>query len=137
MALPAIFLDRDGVLNENRPDHVKSWDDFRFIPGALTAVRELTRLRLPIIVVTNQAAIGRGVVGRDQVMEIHRRMLARLWESGARVDAVYSCPHIPDDHCCCRKPAPGLLLAAAARFDLDLAGSVLVGDYATDILAGR
>lgn len=137
MAIPAIFLDRDGVLNENRPDHVKNWGEFTFIPGVLQAVRELTRLNHPIFVVTNQAVINRRQVSRECIRDIHRRMLVRLWLAGGMVDGVFCCPHAPAEGCRCRKPAPGLLLNAAARFDLDLSRSVFVGDAHTDILAGQ
>lgn len=137
MAGPAIFLDRDGVLNENLPDHVRSWEEFRFIPGALKALRALTRFDVPILVVTNQAAINRRLVTQDRVDEIHRRMVEQARQAGARITAVFCCPHRPDEACDCRKPAPGLLVDAAARYDIDLSRSVLVGDAWSDIQAGQ
>lgn len=137
MGTSAIFLDRDGVLNENRPDHVRSWADFSFLPRAVQALRLLTQLGVPIFVVTNQAAISRRLATKAVVEQIHRLMIAQLRQAGAEIAGVFYCPHDPSEGCQCRKPAPGLLLDAAARFDIDLARSVLVGDACTDILAGQ
>lgn len=136
MSQPAVFLDRDGVLNVNRSDHVKGWEEFEFLPGAIEAMRQLTRLRVPLVVVTNQAAIGRRLVPRERVDEIHRRMGAELRRAGARLDDVCCCPHDPRDGCGCRKPAPGLLLDAASRLSLDLSRSIFIGDAESDIAAG-
>ena len=132
----AIFLDRDGVICENRTDHVKSWAEFRFLPQVKDSLATLSRLGLPIVVVTNQAAINRGLVTVDRVEEIHRRMITELSASGARIDRVFYCPHRPDEKCHCRKPEPGMLLQAARELDIELAGSYLVGDAAADLLAG-
>lgn len=137
MGRPAIFLDRDGVINENRADHVKSWDEFRFVPGAVDSIAALTRLRFPIVIVTNQAAVNRGLVSAGVVDDIHRRMIAHLRQHGGRIDAVLCCPHAPSERCGCRKPEPGLLRTAAARHDVDLARSVFVGDSSADMLAGK
>ncbi len=137
MGGPAIFLDRDGVVNENRPDHVKCWDEFRFLPGALDALCALTELGAPIFIVTNQAVVGRRLVTTACVEEIHRRMLDQIGRAGAAVAEVLYCPHAPEVGCDCRKPEPGMLLAAAARHDLDLARAIIVGDALTDILAGQ
>lgn len=134
---PAIFLDRDGVINENRPDYVKSWAEFVFLPGALEALAMLGRLSWPVIVVSNQSAIGRGIVGQEVVDEINGRMVAAVEAAGGRIDGVLYCPHRPDEGCACRKPRPGLLLLAAERFGLDLAASHLIGDAESDILAAQ
>jgi len=132
----AIFLDRDGVICENRSDHVKSWDEFQFLPQVKDSLVALNQLELPIVVITNQAVINRGLVTVDVVEEIHRRMVAELSASGARIDRVFYCPHRPDEKCKCRKPEPGMLLQAAREMDIDLASSYLVGDAATDLIAG-
>jgi D-glycero-D-manno-heptose 1,7-bisphosphate phosphatase len=137
MGTPAIFLDRDGVINENLAGHVRSWEAFRFLPGALDAIRALSALGLPIFVVTNQAVIARGLASRECVEEIHRRMLAQIRRAGGAIAEVLYCPHEPDAGCRCRKPAPGMLLAAARRHDLDLRRSVIIGDAVTDLQAGR
>lgn len=132
----AIFLDRDGVICENRPDHVKSWNEFEFLPGVKKSLVSLSRLGLPIIVVTNQAAVGRGLVTAQTVEEIHQRMEAEIVASGGRIDRIIYCPHRPEDGCDCRKPKPGMLLQAAQEMGIDLTESYLIGDAATDIQAG-
>lgn len=137
MLSPAVFLDRDGVINRDRADYVKAWHEFEFLPGALQALRRLAQLARPVVVVTNQSAIGRGLVSRQAVEEIHTHMVAAIQAAGGRVDAVLYCPHRPEERCACRKPQPGLLLQAAERLGLDLGRSVLVGDAASDIGAAR
>jgi D-glycero-D-manno-heptose 1,7-bisphosphate phosphatase len=134
---PAVFLDRDGVINVNRPDHVKCWAEFEFLPGALEALARLAALGLPVIVVTNQAIVNRGMVPQRMVDEINCRMAAEIVRAGGRIDAVVYCPHRPEEACQCRKPQPGLLLEAARRYRLDLRRSVLVGDALSDIEAGQ
>lgn len=130
------FLDRDGVINENRPDHVKSWDEFVFIPGALHAIRRLRQAGWYTLVITNQAIINRGVVPRSVVNEINRQMVKTIAQHGGWVHGVFFCPHRPDESCDCRKPAPGMLLQAASRMNLQLDQCYLVGDALTDIQAG-
>lgn len=132
----AVFVDRDGVICENRSDHVRTWSEFIFLPGAIDALAALTRAGLRLFVVTNQAAVGRGLMSRRTLDEIHERMLAALAEGGVRVESVLVCPHHPDDGCPCRKPEPGLLVEAAARFGIDLGASFMVGDARSDIEAG-
>lgn len=133
----AIFLDRDGVINENSSEHVKSWDEFQFIPNAIRTIRELTETGLPIFVVTNQAAVNRGLMTLDDLNDIHSRMLAAIEAEGGRITKVYYCPHAPHEHCNCRKPEPGMLLQAAKDYDIDLSRSFMVGDAWTDMAAGR
>lgn len=133
----AIFLDRDGVINENSAEHIKSWDEFQFIPNAIRTIRELTETRLPIFVVTNQAAINRGLMSVDTLTDIHDRMLTIIGEAGGKITKIYYCPHDNNEHCTCRKPAPGMLLQAAEEYNLDLKKSFIVGDAWTDIAAGR
>jgi D-glycero-D-manno-heptose 1,7-bisphosphate phosphatase len=132
----AIFLDRDGVINENRADHVKSWDEFEFIPGALDSIRRLTETGLPIFVVTNQATISRGLLTTATLDDIHNRMKEEICKAGGRIAQVYHCPHDSHEECTCRKPASGMLLQAAREFPIDLNKSFLVGDAWTDVGAG-
>ncbi|RME46539.1 MAG: HAD family hydrolase [Caldilineae bacterium] len=134
---PAIFLDRDGVICENRPDYVKSWAEFRFLPGVREGLALLNRLGLPIVVVSNQSAVNRGLTTVAAVDDIHRRMLDAVRAAEGRIDRVFYCPHRPDEACSCRKPRPGMLLQAARELNLDLSRSYLVGDAATDLLAGH
>jgi D-glycero-D-manno-heptose 1,7-bisphosphate phosphatase len=129
----AVFLDRDGVINKDRPDYVRSWEEFEFLPGVLEALRVLAAGPHQVVVVSNQSGIGRGLVSRETVDEIHARMTEAVRRSGGRIDAVYYCPHRPDEDCPCRKPRPGLILKAARELDIDLAGSWLVGDDLRDL----
>jgi D-glycero-D-manno-heptose 1,7-bisphosphate phosphatase len=133
--LPAIFIDRDGVICHNRADYVKRWDEFVFLPGALEALARLARSPFVIVIITNQSGINRGKVTLEAVEDIHRRMLRAIEQAGGRVDAIYLCPHRPDEGCTCRKPLPGLLHRAAAELGLDLAQSFLIGDALEDIQA--
>ena len=133
----AVFIDRDGVICQNRKDHVKDWREFRFLPGALDALAWLAQTDLRIVIVTNQAVINRGIIPAETVEEIHRRMVSAIEAAGGRVDGVFYCPHRPDEGCSCRKPQPGLLLQAAERLALDLPGSYLIGDAEADMQAGR
>lgn len=130
--LQAILLDRDGVINVERADYVKSWDELCLLPGVLPALHALAAWRVPICVLTNQSAIGRGIVTAAAVDSIHRRLAALVAAHGGRIDAFFVCPHHPDAGCTCRKPQPGLLLQAAQQFDLDLTQCVLIGDAVTD-----
>ena len=133
----AIFLDRDGVINVNRIDHVKAWDEFVFLPNVLTALQQLAPSDFRVVVTTNQAAIARGLVAEDTVRRIHARMIAEVKRAGGRIDAVYFCPHHPDEKCGCRKPQPGLFVRAARDLDADLTRSLVVGDAFSDIAAAR
>src|SRR5690349_14717817 len=94
---PAIFLDRDGVLNQNRANYVRSWEEFAFLPGTFQALRSLTTLNAPIVVVSNQAGVGRGLIQREQVDEIHLRMSSAIARHGAWIDRIYWCPHTTAD----------------------------------------
>lgn len=134
---PAVFLDRDGVIIENRDRYVRAWEDVEFLPGALEAVRRLAETRYAIVVVTNQSAVGRGLVALERARDIEERVEAEIERSGGRIDAGYLCPHAPAAGCACRKPRPGMLLRAAADHGLDLTESWMVGDARTDLDAGR
>jgi D-glycero-D-manno-heptose 1,7-bisphosphate phosphatase len=130
--LQALFLDRDGVINRERADYVKCWEELEFLPGVLPALRGLAGLGIPILVVTNQSAIGRGIILRATVDRINARLREEIVAQGGRIDAFFVCPHRPEEGCICRKPKPGLLYQAAARFGLDLTRCLLVGDAITD-----
>jgi D-glycero-D-manno-heptose 1,7-bisphosphate phosphatase len=135
---PAVFLDRDGVINENVDgDYVRSWEGFRFLPGSLDAIARLTRAGFPVVIVTNQQGVGKGLMRAAEVESIHERMLAAIRAAGGAIAAVRYCPHLESDACDCRKPMPGLLTAAAAELGLNLARSVFVGDAVSDVEAAR
>jgi len=135
--LQAVFLDRDGVINRERADYVKAWEEMELLPGVLPALGRLARLSVPICVISNQSAIGRGLVTAQAVTEMHQRLCDKIAEHGGRIDAFFVCPHRPEDGCNCRKPKPGLLLQAAERYDADLARCVFIGDSYTDFLAAE
>jgi histidinol-phosphate phosphatase family protein len=134
---PVVIVDRDGVINRNLPDGVTSWDEFEFLPGALPGLARLREEGHRVIVVTNQANIGRGRLTRAQLDEIHRRMAAEVTTAGGAIDAVYICEHRPEDRCLCRKPAPGLLRMAAEELSFSLDDAYVIGDHRTDIAAAR
>jgi histidinol-phosphate phosphatase family protein len=133
----AIFIDRDGVINYNRNDYVKSWDEFKFIPGAKKAIKRINETDRLLILITNQSPIGRGIFTKETLDNIHFKMLNELGEAGAHIDAIYFCPHKPDDGCDCRKPKPGLILRAASDYNIDLRKSWMIGDSDSDLKAGK
>ena len=133
----AIFVDRDGVINEDREDYIKSWEEFRFIKGVRQALKKIHRAGIPMVVITNQSVIGRGLVTEGGLSEIHDRMCQAVQKSGGRITKIYYCPHHPDDRCRCRKPRIGLLKKAAQELGLDLKKCLFVGDALKDIQAGN
>ena len=133
--MQAILLDRDGVINEERSDYVKEWREFRFLPGALQGLQRLAGLDIPILVITNQSAIGRGIIQQATVAEIHRELERAVKNAGGRIDAFFVCPHHPAEGCLCRKPRPGLLFQAAEQFSFDLKEALFIGDSITDFEA--
>lgn len=141
-ARPAVFLDRDGTLIEEA-GYLERLERLVFFPYTIDAVRLLNRAGLPVVVLTNQSGIGRGIVRESFVAEAHAHISDRLQAGGARVDGFYHCPHHPDaaietfrQACECRKPKPGMLRAAARDLNLDLQRSFVVGDRWHDIAAG-
>ena len=143
MADPAAFIDRDGVLNRDR-GHVHRVEDFEWLPGAIDGLRLLQAAGWRLVVVTNQAGIARGLYTSAQYEHLTEHLRRELVQAGVQLAGVYHCPHHPSAGsgeltiaCRCRKPAPGLLLRAAAEIGLDLAASVLIGDKRSDIEAGR
>lgn len=134
---PAIFLDRDGVIIENRSTYVRSWNDVAIYGQALTALARIKSSPYKIFIVTNQSAIGRGIISLDTVLEINHQLLKVIQQTGGRIDEIFLCPHAPQDHCECRKPKPGLILQAARAYPLDLNRSILIGDALSDILAAQ
>ena len=134
---PAVFLDRDGTINNNANHYyVTRPEDFTFNPGVIDGIRRLNAAGYLVIVVTNQGGIAKGQCTAADVERTHAYMLAELARHGARVDAVYYCPHHHSvAPCSCRKPAPGMLLRAISEWDIDPARSVMLGDSDTDIQA--
>jgi D-glycero-D-manno-heptose 1,7-bisphosphate phosphatase len=138
VAGPAIFIDRDGVINCRRlDDYVLDWSQFIFLPGMGAALKQLATLGLPMIVISNQAAVGKGLLDSARLEEITTRMQQALLSDGTPLAAAYYCIHRPDENCPCRKPKPGLLVKAAADFQIDLRHSIFIGDSATDVQAAQ
>jgi D-glycero-D-manno-heptose 1,7-bisphosphate phosphatase len=134
-----VILGRDGVLNLYRDDHVKAAAEWQPVPGALEAVARLNQAGWHAVVATNQSGIGRGLVDMTSLNTVHLRMMQLLAEKGGRIDAVFFCPHTPEEHCDCRKPLPGLIEQIGDRYGLDgqLAGVPMVGDTARDLQAAQ
>ena len=135
----ALFLDRDGVINSppKRKRYITHWREFRFLPGVPAALKKLRSHRRKIILVSNQAGVGRGIFSQAALAEITRKMLRAIQSHGGKIDAVYYCTHTPQRRCRCRQPRAGLLRKAARRFSLDLKKSIVVGDNTTDIEMGQ
>jgi D-glycero-D-manno-heptose 1,7-bisphosphate phosphatase len=131
-----IFLDRDGVINENRADYVKSWREFRFLAGSCEAIARLTRSGHRIIVCTNQAGIAKGNISTATIEHIHQRMISELARMGGQIEKVYYCPHGKDEQCLCRKPMPGMLFHARDELAINLNDAIFIGDSMTDMRAG-
>ena len=134
---PAIFLDRDGVIIENRADYVRSWRDVEIYPYTMRVLARLAKTPNKIILVTNQSAVGRGLVPLETVRQINQRLVKLIEHAGGRIDGVYVCPHAPEAACDCRKPEPGMLLQAAADHQIDMGASLMVGDAITDLEAAQ
>ncbi|HLB48421.1 MAG TPA: HAD-IIIA family hydrolase [Anaerolineales bacterium] len=134
---PAIFLDRDGVIIANHPDYVRSWADVSFIPRALETLATMAGSPYAVVIVTNQAGVGRGLIPLAEAVSINERVRDEIVRAGGRVDGLYLCPHTGADNCDCRKPRPGMLLRAARELRLDLSRSWMVGDALTDLQAGE
>jgi D-glycero-D-manno-heptose 1,7-bisphosphate phosphatase len=134
---PAVFLDRDGVIIENRLDYVRTWQEVKFLPGALEGLACLARSHYQVVLVSNQAGIGRGLIAPETAEAINQSILQTIRQAGGRIDAAYICPHKPEDGCTCRKPQPGMILQAASELELDLSASLLIGDNLSDLLAGK
>ena len=134
---PSIFLDRDGVLIENRSDYVRDWSQVKIIPEAIRALSLAPIKKYKVVIVTNQSVVGRGLVLLKTAEEINQRLINLIRGHGGQIDGVYMCPHKPDDGCTCRKPLPGLLLQAAQDLSLDLQRSWMIGDAWSDVQAGE
>lgn len=132
-----IILGRDGILNEYREDHVKSPSEWVPVPDALEALAWLNHAGWHAVVATNQAGIGRGMIDMASVNAIHAQMMKMAQARGARIDAVFFCPHTPQDHCDCRKPLPGMLLDIGRRYAVDLAQVPVVCDTLRDLQAAQ
>lgn len=132
-----VFIDRDGVINKDRPDYVRSWSEFEFLPGSLDALKLLTLNGYQIFLITNQSVINRRMLTAAGLREIHKKMTAAVVDHGGSIEAIYCCPHLPEDGCNCRKPEPGLIYRAQADYGLDLSKTCMIGDSMKDIWCAR
>ena len=131
-----VILDRDGVINHDSDAYIKTPDEWRPIPGSIEAIARLSQAGLRVAVATNQSAIARGLVDPPTLAAIHSRMQSAVQDAGGRIDAVFFCPHGPDDGCECRKPRPGMVLEILRRFRVDPEDALLAGDSLRDLQAG-
>lgn len=132
-----IILDRDGVINEDSDEYIKSPEEWRPIAGSLDAIARLNRSGYRVVVASNQSGLARGLFDMDSLLRIHEKLHRSLAAVGGAVDAIFFCPHGPEDHCACRKPKPGLFLDIAARLQVSLTGVPAVGDALRDVQAAR
>ena len=130
-----VILGRDGILNRFREDHVKDPSEWDAIPGALEAVARLNHSGWHVVVATNQAGIGRGMIDMASVNTVHQHMNKLLMAKGGRFDAVFFCPHTPEDQCDCRKPLPGMMKDIVRRYGVEAASVPMVADTLRDLQA--
>ena len=131
-----IVLDRDGVINVDSDQFIKSPDEWKPIPGSLEAIARLNESGWRVVVASNQSGVGRGLFDMDTLNAINEKMTKAIGQAGGRLDAIFFCPHSADSTCDCRKPRPGMFLQIAERFNVDMRGVPVVGDSLRDLQAG-
>lgn len=131
----AIFFDRDGVINKERKDYVKTVAELEIFSNIVEPIKRFRNAGFLIIVITNQSAINRGLTTDEEINQIHATIQNFLRKNGTMIDRFYYCPHRPDENCICRKPKPGLFLIAAAQMNIDLKSSWMIGDKDSDLQA--
>ena len=131
-----VILDRDGTINVDSDEYIKSPDEWKPLPGALEAIARLNHAGWHIAIASNQSGLGRGLFDVGSLNAMHAKMHKMLSAQGGRIDAVFYCPHTPDEGCRCRKPQPGLFEQIADRFGIELKGVPVVGDGVRDLQAG-
>ncbi len=134
-AVKLIMLDRDGVINHDSEQFIKSPDEWRPIPGSLEAIARLNHAGFRVVVATNQSGIGRGLFDMAMLNAIHDKMHKALAQAGGRIDAIFYCPHSGDSQCDCRKPKTGMLREIGVRFGVDMTGVPCIGDSLRDLQA--
>jgi D-glycero-D-manno-heptose 1,7-bisphosphate phosphatase len=135
--MPLLILDRDGVINQDSEDFIRSLDDWHPISGSLEAIADLSRAGYRIAVATNQSGLGRGYFTRSQLEEIHASLCREVEALGGEIQGIFYCPHLPGDACGCRKPATGLLSAIESELGETLLGAPCIGDSLRDLQAAR
>ena len=132
-----VVLDRDGVINVDSDQYIKSPEEWKPIPGSLVAIARLTQAGFRVVVATNQSGLGQGLFDMSALNAMHEKMHKAVGQLGGRIDAVFFCPHTQEAGCACRKPQPGMLLEIADRFKLELAGVPVIGDSLRDLQSAR
>lgn len=132
-----IILDRDGVINFESGDYIKTPDEWEPIPGSLDAITRLTQAGHQVVIMTNQSGVGRGLYSEEMLSQIHAKLFQALAALGGCIEKVYYCPHHPDDVCDCRKPKPGMLKQIQQDFNVDLKHCLLIGDSWRDMQAAQ
>jgi D-glycero-D-manno-heptose 1,7-bisphosphate phosphatase len=132
-----IILDRDGVINEDSSDYIKAPEEWHVIAGSIEAIVKLKQAGHQVVVATNQSGVGRGYYSEQTLQAIHQKMHDLLAQHGVKLDAIYYCPHKPEDGCDCRKPKPGLLQQIKNDFNTDFSDAILIGDSWRDIQAAK
>lgn len=132
---PWVILDRDGVINADSSDFIKSLAEWQPLPGSIPAIARLCRAGFRVAIATNQSGVGRGVIAPDALAAIHRELERQVAAAGGEIAGIFHCPHVPDDQCDCRKPKPGLYHRIAAQFAIRLDGVAAVGDSLRDLEA--
>jgi len=132
----AVFLDRDGTIiyDVNYPKYPSQ---VRVLPGTISALKSFSEIGYKLIIISNQSGIGRGIITFDEVERVNQRVFSIFKENNVFIDAIYYCPHAPDDQCDCRKPSPKMILRAAKDMEIDLTRSFMIGDKSSDIEAGK
>ena len=128
-----VFLDRDGVINQDPAGYIKSWNEFFFLPRSLKAIELLTKNGFPIIIITNQSAVGRKMLTQNQLKAMHEQMREAIRGEGGIITDIFFCPHLPEQDCSCRKPKPGMIHRAQITHRIHLAAACMVGDSERDI----
>jgi histidinol-phosphate phosphatase family protein len=142
MRTKTIFVDRDGVINKDpggwtRHSYVTDWNEFRFLPGALEALKILNENGVRVIVISNQAGVSKGFFTKETLDEINKRMLKEIRRNGGGIEAVYYCIHRQEDNCECRKPRTGLIRNAIRKYGITAASAYFIGDSHVDVVAGK
>lgn len=135
--MPYIILDRDGVINYDSDEYIKSPDEWIPIPGSLEAIAYLNRVGFRILIATNQSGVARGYYDLDMLDRIHEKFMHELASVGGYIEEIFFCPHHPDDHCVCRKPKPGLLYRMQKKYAFNLAETYFIGDSFVDFQAAQ
>ncbi|KPJ89740.1 MAG: hypothetical protein AMJ53_15505 [Gammaproteobacteria bacterium SG8_11] len=128
-----VILDRDGVINYDSDEYIKSPDEFIPLPGSLEAIARLNQAGYTVVVATNQSGVARGYFSEQTLAQMHAKLAQLLAQVGGKIDAIYYCPHGPDDNCDCRKPKPGLLQQILQKYDADVADIPVIGDSLRDL----